>query len=421
MPPAADGPRGSHRARAASHDRPWLPPIVWTFGWISLLTDTASEAIYPLLPLFLAHVLGARALALGVIEGAAEATASLLKVVSGRLSDRLARRRPFVVVGYTVSSLTRPAIGLAAAWTHVLALRLADRAGKGLRSAPRDAIIAAVAPPGERGRVFGVHRAMDHAGAIVGPVLASAFLWAAPGAYRALFLLTLIPGLAVIALVARLPREGRPAAAEVEPEDARGMAWRALPAPFWRLMAVMLVFTLGNSTDAYLLLRLSGLGVPAVAIPLLWALLHVVKASTSVGSGLLADRIGSRPVIAAGWLIYAIVYAGFARVTSVAAAVALFVSYGLFFGFTEGVESALVADLTPPGLEGSAFGVYHAVVGIGALAASLVFGAVWEGRSASAAFGLGATLAAAATLLLWLAVPVPREFDGRRRPRVDSR
>jgi MFS family permease len=379
---------------------------------VSLLTDTASEAIYPLLPLFLTQVLGARALTIGLVEGAAEAVSGVLKVVAGRMADRARRRRPLVVAGYALSSLARPLIGLAASWSHVFALRLVDRVGKGVRGAPRDAILASVADPERRGRVFGFHRAMDHTGAILGPALASAFLWFAPGRYRALFLLTLLPGLAVVALVSRVPRAA-PGTVPGPVSAAGSPVARGLPVTLRRLFVVIFVFALGNSTDAYLLLRLADLGVAAAAIPLLWAALHVVKALSSAGGGLLADRLGRRPMILAGWLVYGAVYAGFARAQTATVAVALFLAYGLYFGLTEGVEKALVADLSPVALRGSAFGVYHAVTGFGALGASLLFGAVWEWRGAEAAFLLGAALALTAAGLLAAAVPAAGAGAGR--------
>jgi len=410
--PAAEASSGG--ASPVDARAPFLPPTVWLLGWVSLLTDTASEAIYPLLPLFLTHVLGARALAIGLVEGAAEAVSSVLKVASGRLADHAQRRRPLVVAGYSLSSLARPLIGLATAWGHVFALRLVDRVGKGVRSAPRDAILASVASPETRGRVFGFHRAMDHTGAILGPLLASVFLWFVPGQYRTLFLLTLLPGLAVVALVSRVPRE----AAEARLDSVRsagGAPSRKLPTGLRRLFVVLFVFALGNSTDAYLLLRLSNLGVAVAAIPLLWAALHVVKASSSVAGGLMADRWGRRPMILAGWLFYAVVYAGFAWAQTAAVSVALFLSYGLYFGLTEGVEKALVADLSPSGLRGSAFGVYNAVTGFGALGASLLFGAIWEWRGSSAAFLFGAALALLAAVLLAVVVPATAGEDSRVR------
>lgn len=393
-------------------ERMGFPPLVWLLGAISLVTDTASEAIYPLLPLFLTEVLGARALSLGVIEGVAEATASLLKVASGRVSDRFRSRRPLVVGGYGLSSLVRPAIGLAAGWPHVLVLRFVDRVGKGVRGAPRDAMLAAVASPGQRARVFGFHRAMDHAGAVAGPLLASAFLWFAPGQYRALFLATIVPGLVVLVLLTRLPKDGAddgvrgparpaPGAGGVAP----GAGWRDLPSSYRRLLAVLLLFTLGNSTDAYLLLRLSHLGAPVAAVPLLWAALHVVKSTSSLGGGWLADRYGRQRTILAGWLVYAAVYAGFARAASLPLVTALFLLYGLYYGLTEGAEKALIADVAPAALRGTAFGLHGAVLGVGALMASLLFGLVWESAGSAAAFSLGAGLAIAAAVALPAAVP----------------
>jgi len=392
---------------------------VWLLGGISLLTDTASEAIYPLLPIFLTQTLGARAFALGLVEGVAEATASLVKVASGVLSDRSRTRRPWVRAGYGLSTLVRPLIGLAAAWPHVLVLRFADRVGKGVRGAPRDAMLAAVADDDARGRVFGFHRAMDHAGAVIGPLLATIFLWQAPGQYRTLFLLTIVPGLGVLALLWRLPADqpdrvpsvnrvppvarGAPSA-DAAAATARG-AWGGLPGRYYALLAVLLVFTLGNSSDAFLLLRLADLGVAPAAIPLLWALLHVVKATTSVAGGLAADRWGRRGVIVAGWLVYALVYAGFARAYAALPAVGLFMAYGLYFGLTEGAEKALVADFAPAALRGTAFGLYYGVLGVGALLASAVFGLLWERAGPHAAFALGSVLALVAAGCLLAVVP----------------
>ena len=395
-----------------SAERRRLPPLLWLLGGISFATDTASEAIYPLLPLFLTEVLGARALSLGIIEGVAEATASVAKVVSGRIADRWPARRPLVVAGYGVSSAVRPLIGLASGWLQVLALRFVDRIGKGVRAAPRDAMLAAAAAPGQRARVYGAHRAMDHAGAVAGPLLAATFLWFAPGAYRELFLATIVPGVAVGILLTRLPRDRGPSGvpepaplASQPPESGSSSTWRSLPRAYVRLLLVLLLFTLGNSTDAYLLLRLSALGATTAAIPLLWAMLHVVKSVTSVAGGWVADRYGRRRVIVTGWLVYAAVYGGFAMVDSLPLAATLFLAYGLYFGLTEGAEKALVADVTPERLRGTAFGLYGGVLGVGALLASVLFGLVWEGAGSAAAFSMGALLALAAAAALPFAVP----------------
>jgi MFS family permease len=386
-------------------NRPRLPRPVWLVSWTSFFTDTASEMVYPLMPLYLTTVLGGTALTLGIIEGAAEGLNSLLKIVSGVISDRWSRRKPFVIAGYTISSAIRPLLALASSWPHVLALRLADRVGKGLRTAPRDALLASWSDPATRGYVFGLHRSMDHLGAMVGPLLASLFLWAFPGEYRWLFALTIIPGTIAVLMLLPVPDTQAPAPSAVAPRSGAAAPLSvlhppALGAPFYRYLGVVLLFGLGNSTDAYLLLRLSDVGVGAVWIPIVWSALHVVKAAVSPIGGLVSDRLGRRGVIVAGWLVYAAVYGGFALATSLSALLSLFFVYGLYYGLTEGVEKALVADLAPADARGRAFGLYHGAIGIAALAASLLFGAIWKLVSAPAAFGVGAALALVASLLL---------------------
>lgn len=381
-----------------------LPRPVWMLGVTSLCTDTASEAVYPLLPFYLTRVLGAGAVSLGLIEGFAEATSSLLKILSGHFSDRWKVRRPIVIAGYGLSSAVRPLTALVASWPQLFAVRLVDRVGKGVRGAPRDAILAACATPSNRGLVFGFHRAMDHAGAVLGPILASLFLLAWPGRYRLLFALTVIPGALAVASLFLVKEPDAPTQSVAGPETTRAVAgaanWRHLPSRFFVLLAVLLVFALGNSADAFLLLRLTDVGVDAAFIPLLWAVLHVVKALTSVWGGLKSDRLGRLVVIGAGWMIYALVYVGFAVSTSVSALVAWFLLYGLYYGLSEGTEKALVADLAPASLGGTAFGIYNAASGFGSLAASVAFGLVWKTVSPEAAFGMGAALAVLATLLL---------------------
>jgi MFS family permease len=383
-----------------------MPRAVWLLGLGSLFTDTASEAIYPLLPLFLTTVLGAGAVSLGLIEGAAEAASSLLKIISGRLSDRWNRRRPIVIVGYSLSSLMRPLIGLATAWPQVMAVRFVDRVGKGIRGAPRDALLAAVATAETRGRVFGFHRAMDHAGAVLGPLLATLFLLAYPGRYRTLFLLTIVPGAVAVLMFflvreAHLPPRAPSSAADHRDDGPAEAAWRRLPARFYVFLSVLLIFALGNSADAFLLLRLTDLGVRPAFIPLLWAAHHVVKAAVSVVGGVRSDRLGRRRIIGAGWIIYAVVYAGFALTTSAPSLIGLFMVYGCYYGLAEGTEKALIADLAPADLRGTAFGLYYAMLGIGGLLASVVFGLIWRAAGAAAAFSTGAVLAVVATALLF--------------------
>jgi len=385
-----------------------LPKPVWLLGWVSLATDSATEAIYPLLPFFLTRVLGAGAVSLGIVEGSAEAVNSVFKIVSGRMADRARRKRPLVLFGYSVSSFARPFIAFATTWTQVFAVRVLDRVGKGVRGAPRDAMLAAWATPATRGKVYGFHRAMDHAGAVVGPALASAFLFFYPGQYRWLFALTIIPGAIAVALILFVQEDKQPQSAlsaqSQEFSAASASSAVALPREFRLFMLVLTLFTLGNSTDAFLLLKLTDAAGSTQFIPLIWSALHVVKATVSVVGGSWSDRIGRRSVIAIGWIVYAGVYAGFALSDALPLLIAWFLLYGFYFGFAEGTEKALVADLAPASRRGFAFGVYTAVQGLGALAASIVFGLIWNAYGSAAAFGVGAALALVATALLFVII-----------------
>ena len=384
-----------------------LPRAVWLLGWVSLATDAATELVYPLLPFFLTRVLHAGAVSLGLIEGAAEATNSLLKIWAGRVADRSPHKRPLVLAGYSVSSLARPFIALTTTWTQVFAVRVLDRVGKGVRSAPRDAMLASWATPATRGKVYGFHRGMDHTGAIIGPLLATVFLYFYPDRYRLLFGLTIIPGAIAVALIFLVP-EPEPTgvvSGSLGAPKLRSDPSVPLPRPFTNFMLALALFTLGNSTDAFLLLRLTDAAGTVRFIPLMWAALHVVKASVSMAAGSWSDRVGRRTVIAIGWLVYAVVYAGFALSTGIVALFSWFLLYGFYFGFAEGTEKALVADLAPAERRGFAFGIYNAVTGVGALAASLFFGLVWNAYGTAAAFGLGAALALVATVLLFVVLP----------------
>lgn len=378
--------------------RPKLPRPVWLLGWVSFFTDTASEMVYPLLPVFLTRVLGAGAMSLGIIEGVAEAANSVLKILSGWAADRSRSPKRLVLGGYALSSAARPFIAIASSWPQVLGIRFTDRLGKGIRGAPRDAMLASFADRSSRGRIYGFHRAMDHAGAVAGPLIAAAFLFFYPGEYRTLFALTIVPGIAVILILLRVPNA--PAAAAPIEKSATAPL-RRLPRSFWKAMAVIFIFTLGNATDAFLLLRMTDLGIADFWIPLLWSALHVVKSVSSVGGGNLSDRLGRRTMIGAGWIVYALVYAGFAVFDTPLAVVVTFLCYGLFFGLTEGVEKAWVADLAPQSARGTAFGVYNAMLGAGSLSASLIFGLIWTRVSPEAAFVTGAALATGATALLY--------------------
>ncbi len=376
------------------HPRPGLGRNVIALGAVSFLTDVSSEMIYPLLPVFLTAVLGADAAFVGAIEGAAETTAALLKLASGWWSDRVRRRKPLVVVGYAIASVARPLVAIAQSATQVLAIRVSDRVGKGIRNAPRDALIAESVDPSIRGRAFGFHRAMDNAGGVLGPLIAFAVLTWHVAALRTVFWLSAIPALLSVAVLVVFVRDVPRA---VAPAASKGLDLaHPLGGRFWPVLGVIFLFTLGNSTDAFLLLRANQLGVPVALAPILWAALHVVKTASNVPGGALSDRIGRRPTLVAGWLLYALVYFGFARASHAWQAWALFGVYGLFFGLTEGSERALVADMVPPESRGTAFGWYNLAIGLGALPASLAFGFVWDRAGAPVAFLMGASLALAA-------------------------
>jgi len=406
---------------AATPTARWMPTRnVMALAAVSFLTDASSEIIAPLLPLFLVGTLGATVSMVGVIEGSAEAVASLLKLASGWWSDRVSRRKPLIVAGYAIASLVRPLVAIAQSATQVLAIRLVDRVGKGIRGAPRDALLAASTPPEFRGRAFGFHRAADHAGAMVGPLIALACLQWLGMPVRHVFWVAAIPGaLAVMVAIAfvreqRVPPVGAPivAAPIVAAPTTQAVtagAGAALPRSFWLTMLPILVFTLGNSTDAFLLLRASQLGVPTALIPLVWVLLHLVKSASSTPAGALSDRVGRRPLIVAGWVLYAAVYAGFSLAADAWHAWALFGLYGVVFGLTEGAEKALVADLVPARRRGTAFGWYQATVGVAALPASIAFGVVWDRYGSPAAFAMGAALAVGAAVIMSLVVLTPPE------------
>lgn len=400
-----------------SDEKRRIPRPVWFLGWTSLFTDAATEMIYPLLPLYLSRVLGATAVSLGIIEGVAEGVNSFLKVISGYWSDRVSRRRPIVIAGYALSSIARPFIAITTSWPQVLVIRALDRVGKGIRGAPRDVLLARFATPATRGRIYGFHRAMDHSGAILGPLLATVILFFAPEQYRLLFGLTIIPGAIAVALLFFVDENAPTADAVENPKDQirnPKLQGGRLPRRVIALLAVLLVFGLGNSADAFLLLRLADALGGATYVPLLWSAIHVVKASLSTWGGGLSDRFGRKRMIVAGWMIYALVYFGFALSTSAPAFIAWFLFYGVYFALAEGAEKALVADLTPADTRGAAFGWYNAVTGIGALIASVLFGELYEHFGAPVAFMTGAGLAGvAAVLLLFIRTDTIKDSDAR--------
>lgn len=390
---------------------------------MSFFTDVSTEMIYPLLPVFLASVLGANASFIGAIEGAAETTASLLKLVSGWWSDKVGSRKKLVVAGYGIASIVRPFTAMTHTATQVLMIRLTDRIGKGIRTSPRDALLADSAPVSARGRAFGFHAAADNAGAVVGPLLAFLFLKLQgvgsfdgtkrllphdEQALRNVFWLSAVPALVAMIVLIIVVRDV-PKHAEVK-KDAGGIDQMAggLTSRFWAYLVVVLLFTLGNSTDAFLLLRANQLGVPIAMAPILWALLNFVKSATGTYGGGLSDRVGRKPLIVGGWILYSAVYFAFGWATAAWHAWILFAVYGIFYGMTEGTEKALVADIVPTQRRGSAFGWYNLAIGLGALPASLIFGRIWDTAGAPTAFVFGASLALIAAILMTFVAPSPR-------------
>ncbi len=394
-----------------------LPRNIFAISLVSLLNDASSEIIYPLLPVFLSLTLGASPGIVGLIEGAAESVSSLLKLFAGYFSDRQGKRKAFVVLGYSLASVARSLLAFATSWHQVLAIRLTDRVGKGIRSAPRDAMIADTVAIEERGLAFGFHRAMDHTGAVVGPLIGYllVMLFAADrnsptaGDFTKIFLLASIPALAAVLVVTFFVRETD------KPKTARdqkvgtpvSFSLRGFDGNFKRFLLIIALFTLSNSSDAFLLLRAQSAGVSVATIPLLWAILHVSKVVSSLVGGDLSDSLGRRRLIVSGWILYAAVYVGFAFVTNAISVWVLFLVYGVYFGLAEGAEKALVADLVRPEQRGTAYGLYNLAFGVTVLPASLLMGALWTWWGPAPAFLVSGALGATAAVLMLILVKAP--------------
>ncbi len=386
-----------------------LNPNVFFLGIVSFLTDVSSEMIFTLVPLFLSNVLGATTTVIGLIGGLSEGSDAIFRIFSGWISDRVARRKPLAVLGYSISTVAKPFMYLASSWGAVLAVRFSDRVGKGIRTSPRDALIADSVSAGERGKGFGLHRAMDTSGAVLGLAAAAVIIYLVQGGSLALSLRTyqwlvlagVIPAvLAVIVLIALVrERKNKPA-----PDLGSGssLTLRGLTTGwgtrFKLFLAVMAVFTLGNSSDFFVILRAQNLGACVFQVVLMLVLLNVTYAVTSLPAGLLSDRLGRRRVIMLGWFIYALVYLGFAVASSQWQIWLLFAGYGVYYGVVEGVARAFVADLVPEVKRGTAYGLYHGVVGLILLPASLIAGWLWQAISPAAPFYFGAGLAFLAML-----------------------
>ncbi len=389
-----------------------LPQNVIAISVVSLLNDASSEIIYPLLPVFLSLTLGASPAIVGLIEGAAESVSSLLKLFAGYFSDRRGKRKVFVVMGYALANFVRPLLAFASTWYQVLGIRLVDRVGKGIRSAPRDAMIADAVSPADRGLAFGFHRAMDHTGAVIGPIVGYllVLLFAAnansltSADFTRIFLVASVPALAAVAVVAFFVRESpvmKLPTKEISKEKLPSLSLRGFDGNFKRFLIILALFTLSNSSDAFLLLRAQTAGVAAGTLPLLWAVLHASKVVSSLFGGHLSDRLGRRHLIVSGWILYAAVYAGFAFVRDPISVWVLFVIYGIYFGLVEGAEKALVADLVQPSQRGTAYGLYNLAFGVTVLPASILMGALWSWFGPATAFLVSAAIGALAALLMF--------------------
>lgn len=374
---------------------------IFALGVVSFLTDVSGEMIYPLLPLFLTQTLGAGPEFLGILEGIAESVSSFLKLLSGAISDRVKDRTRWILGGYSLSSISRPLMGLAQSPWMVFFIRLSDRVGKGIRTSPRDALIADTVDPTVRGKAFGFHRGMDHMGAVVGPLIAALILTFFTKDLRTLFLLAAIPAAMSVLVIIFYVRES-PKRSLTETSFSFKAFFR-LPTGKLRIyLLILFLFLLSNASDAFILLRLTDIGVAPALVPLLWTALHIVKAGTVMPFGILSDRIGRRKMILIGWLLYALLYAAFGFFDEPILISALFIFYGCFYGLTEGTEEALMADLSPEGHRGRAFGWYNFILGAALLPANLLFGYLWKTSGASSAFYVAASIAAIAASFLFI-------------------
>jgi MFS family permease len=370
---------------------------VFVAGLVSFFMDVSSEMIYPLVPLFLANVLGVNKSVIGLIEGIAESTASLLKVFSGWYSDRIGNRKWLMAAGYGISTLSRPIVALATGWQHVMGSRFMDRFGKGVRTAPRDAIIAESSEKTHLGRAFGFHRSMDTMGAVVGPALAFFFLGIFSNNYRSVFWLSMIPGAIAVLLIIFFIREKKKFSqphSERPKLTLKHFDWR-----FKFFVVIAALFAAGNSSDVFLILRAQQVGVPTIMIPVVYLLFNLVYSLSSIPAGIAADRFGRKRVILLGFILFAILYYGFATAKDTTAIWALFGFYGLFMGLTEGIQKAFLATIIPQDFKATAFGVYNTAVGLAMLPASLIGGWLWDHVSSAATFYYGAITASLSAVL----------------------
>jgi MFS family permease len=385
-----------------------LHPNIFFLGMVSLLTDVSSEMIFTLMPLFLANVLGTPTVLIGLIEGIAESTASLMKVASGWISDKFGKRKILAVSGYGFSTLFKPLMFFAGSWGLALGVRFADRLGKGIRNAPRDALVADSLEPYERGKGFGIHRTMDTAGAAIGLISAAIIIFLLQGGnldmqlstYQWLVIIGVIPAILALFMfffIQERKKEQKALANQVQ-KDGQETGKVKISSSFYWLMLIIFIFTLGNSSDAFLVLRAQNLGNNVLNIVILLILFNISYAIIAIPAGIISDKLGRKGVIIVGWLLYFATYIGLAFSNSSWQIWPLFVCYGIYYGLTEGVVKAYIADLIPSERRGTAYGIYNGIIGITLLPASLIAGWLWQAFNPAATFYFGAGMALIATI-----------------------
>jgi MFS family permease len=376
-----------------------LSKNVFALGMVSLFMDVSSEMIYPLIPLFLNNVLLASKTSIGLIEGVAESTAGILKVFSGWLSDRLGKRKSIIFWGYGISVFSRPILATATSWLGVLAYRFTDRLGKGVRTAPRDAIIADSTGPGSLGKAFGFHRSMDTVGAVIGPALAFLILALSGGRLQTVFWFSIIPGFFALVCIALFVSDTKRAPADLKAGVRLPISYRHLERNFKAFLVIVTIFALGKTSEAFLVLRAQDLGISITAIPILYLFFNVVSALLSTPAGMIADRVGKRRMILASYVFFAVIFIGFAFATSQVHGWFLFLAFGVFVAMNEGVQRAYVATMIKPEVLATGYGIYHTIVGLAALPSSIIGGALWEHFGPQALFLYGAAMALIASFL----------------------
>ena len=386
---------------------PGIKKNVFILGLVSLFTDISSEMLYPVIPIFLTAVLGAPMYVVGLIEGIAEGTASILKVISGWYSDRTGKRKPFVIVGYSLSAISKPLMAFAYVWPLVLMARFLDRFGKGVRTSARDALIADSAPLAQRGKSFGLHRTMDTFGAVLGPIFAILILYMTADNYRLLFMLAFLPALVSILLIAFFVSERRQV-----PNTKVSFKISQFGRDFKIFLLISVIFALGNSSDVFLILRATDVGFTVTAVLLCYIVYNITNAIVSYPAGTLSDKLGRRSLMFWGFLIFAAVYLGFAFMPANIYVWPLFAIYGVYAAFTEGVGKAYVVDLVPCEKRGTALGIYHTATGITIVFASIIAGLLWEFIGSSAPFVYGAATALLSAVLLVVLMPKRHEMVG---------